>query len=194
MTRKFGVGLALMLAVAALVFTASCAKKQIKSEPAIAAGQQDTVSEVVVGEKQDMEGQRAIEEQRLQERRLRQEAKANRERAEKEEFLNENIYFQFDKSTLLPEATASLKQKAKWLLAHSSVSVIIEGHCDERGNGEYNMALGDRRAQSAKSYLVDLGVGSHRITTISYGEEKPIDLGHNERSWAKNRRAQFVIE
>ncbi len=194
MTWKFRVSLALMLIIAVFVFTASCAKKQIKSEPGIAAGQQETGTEEIVSEKQDMEGQRAIEEQRLQERHLRQEAKARRERTEKEEFLNEKIYFQFDKSTLLPEAKATLREKAKWLLAHSSVSVIIEGHCDERGTGEYNIALGDRRGRSAKSYLVNLGVGSHRMTTISYGEEKPIALGHNERAWAKNRRAQFVIE
>ncbi|MBW2265168.1 MAG: peptidoglycan-associated lipoprotein Pal, partial [Deltaproteobacteria bacterium] len=109
-------------------------------------------------------------------------------------FLNEKIYCQFDKSTLLPEAKATLREKAKWLLAHSSVSVIIEGHCDERGTSEYNIALGDRRGRSAKSYLVNLGVGSHRMTTISYGEEKPIALGHSERAWAKNRRAQLVIE
>ncbi len=193
MTRKFGFSLALILVIAAFVFTASCAKKQIKSEPGIATEQQETGTQVISG-KQDMEEQGTIEEQRLQERRLRQEAKARRERAEKEEFLNENIYFQFDKSTLLPQAKATLRQKAKWLMAHSSVSVIIEGHCDERGTGEYNMALGDRRARSAKSYLVNLGVGSHRMTTISYGEEKPIAFGHNEGSWAKNRRAQFVIE
>ena len=187
MTRKFGVSLALMLIIAAFVFTASCAKKQIKSEPGIATGQQETDTQVV-SKKQD------LEEQRLQEMRLRQEAKTRRERAEKEGFLNEKIYFPFDKSTLLPEAKATLKQKAKWLLAHSSASVTIEGHCDERGTGEYNIALGDRRARIAKSYLVNLGVGPHRMTTISYGEEMPINLGHNERAWAKNRRAQFVIE
>ena len=79
-------------------------------------------------------------------------------------------------------------------MAHPDVSVIIEGHCDERGTSEYNMALGDRRAQSAKSYLVDLGIGSRRLMTISYGEERPLDPSHNERAWAKNRRDQFVIE
>ena len=79
-------------------------------------------------------------------------------------------------------------------MANTNVSVIIEGHCDERGTNEYNMALGDRRASSAKSFLVDLGVESRRLTTISYGEEKPIDPAHNEAAWAKNRRAHFVID
>ena len=138
--------------------------------------------------------QKALEDQRLQEERLREEAVARRERAEKDAFVNELIHFEFDKSRLLPEAKAILKTKAKWLLANPTANVIIEGHCDERGTSEYNMALGDRRAHSAKNYLVDLGVPARRLTTISYGEERPIALGHNEAAWAQNRRDQFVIE
>jgi peptidoglycan-associated lipoprotein len=104
------------------------------------------------------------------------------------------IHFEFDKSRLLPEGKAVLRLKAQWLTAHPNVLVVIEGHCDERGTNEYNMALGDRRAQSAKTYLVDLGIAADRLTCISYGEERPLDPGHNEAAWAKNRRDQLVIE
>jgi peptidoglycan-associated lipoprotein len=136
----------------------------------------------------------SLEEQRLQEERLREEAKARRESAEKEEFENERIYFEFDRSTLVPESITVLKKKAKWLSANAQISITIEGHCDERGTNEYNIALGDRRAQAAKKYLIDLGVDARRMTTVSYGEERSADPGHNEAAWAKNRRDEFIVE
>jgi peptidoglycan-associated lipoprotein len=116
------------------------------------------------------------------------------EKAAIEEFPKEDIHFEFDKSSLLPEAQDDLRAKAKWLMAHPDVSAIIEGHCDERGTNEYNIALGDRRAGSAETFLVDLGIEASRLSTISYGEEKPFDPGHDEEAWAKNRRVHFVIE
>ena len=84
-------------------------------------------------------------------------------------------------------------QKAAWLRANTNVTVTIEGHCDERGTNEYNLALGDRRADSAKAFLVDLGIAASRLTTISYGEERPLCLQKNEECWSKNRRGHFVI-
>jgi len=108
-------------------------------------------------------------------------------------FESEKIYFDFDKSDLRQEAKETLKAKADWLRAHPSYSVIIEGHCDERGTNEYNLALGDRRASSAKKYLVALGISAERLTTISYGEERPADPRHNENAWAKNRRDEFKL-
>ncbi|MCX7635802.1 MAG: peptidoglycan-associated lipoprotein Pal [Syntrophales bacterium] len=104
-----------------------------------------------------------------------------------------DIHFDFDQSTLRPDARAILKEHAAWLLKNPGVSVLIEGHCDERGTNEYNLALGDRRANETMKYLVELGVAKERIKTISYGEERPLDPGHNEAAWAKNRRAHFVI-
>ena len=193
MTKKFWVGLALVLIVPGLMLATSCAKKKIESEPGVVTIEEEPVTEGVTAD-DERARRRALEEQRISEERLREQAKARRERAELEEFQNEHIYFEFDKSRLLPESKEILRNKAKWLMAHPDVSVIIEGHCDERGTSEYNMALGDRRAQSAKSYLVDLEIGSRRLMTISYGEERPLDPGHNERAWAKNRRDQFVIE
>ncbi|MBN1841830.1 MAG: peptidoglycan-associated lipoprotein Pal [Deltaproteobacteria bacterium] len=193
MTKKFWVGLALVLIVPGLMLATSCAKKKIESEPGVVTIEEEPVTEGITAD-DERARRRALEEQRIREERLREEAKTRRERAELEEFQNKHIYFEFDKSRLLPESKEILRHKAKWLMAHPDVSVIIEGHCDERGTSEYNMALGDRRAQSAKSYLVDLGIGSIRLMTISYGEERPLDPSHNERAWGKNRRDQFVIE
>ncbi|MDI9570471.1 MAG: peptidoglycan-associated lipoprotein Pal [Pseudomonadota bacterium] len=104
-----------------------------------------------------------------------------------------NIHFDFDKSSLRPGDRKILKGHAEWLLNNKDVNIIVEGHCDERGTTEYNLALGERRATETKKYLVELGVPEGRIKTISYGEERPLDPGHTEEAWAKNRRAQFVL-
>jgi peptidoglycan-associated lipoprotein len=103
------------------------------------------------------------------------------------------IYFDFDKSNIRQDQRARLEKNASFLKQNKGVKVRIEGNCDERGTGEYNMALGERRAISAKKYLVNLGVHSDRIHTISYGEEKPLLYGHDEYSWAQNRRGDFVV-
>ncbi|MFH1625296.1 MAG: peptidoglycan-associated lipoprotein Pal, partial [Pseudomonadota bacterium] len=116
-----------------------------------------------------------------------------RRAALRDEFEKTDIHFDFDKFFLTPEATEILAKKASWLLDNSDVKIEIEGHCDERGANEYNMALGERRSNSAMQYLVTAGVKSDRISTISYGEERPLDPGHNEEAWAKNRRAHFRI-
>ena len=103
------------------------------------------------------------------------------------------IYFDFDKSNLKPPAVAKLDKVAAFMSKNADANIRIEGHCDERGTSEYNLALGDRRANSAKKYLVDLGISAERLSTISYGEEKPADPGHNEAAWAKNRRDEFKL-
>jgi peptidoglycan-associated lipoprotein len=101
------------------------------------------------------------------------------------------IYFDFDKSDLRADAREGLQSNATYLKGNSSAQVTIEGSTDERGSNEYNLALGKRRADAAYKYLVDLGVESSRMTTVSYGEEKPAVEGHNELAWAKNRRDDF---
>jgi peptidoglycan-associated lipoprotein len=103
------------------------------------------------------------------------------------------IYFGFDDYTLSPEAQSTLTAMAEGLKAQKSAVIQIEGHCDERGTVEYNLALGERRAQSVKNFLSQLGVEGARLSTISYGEEKPVVQGHTEDAWAKNRRAEFVV-
>jgi len=103
------------------------------------------------------------------------------------------IYFDYDQSTLTDSAKAKLDRKIRILNANPTLAVEIEGHTDERGSAEYNMALGQRRAASVKRYLVQHGIADSRITIISYGEERPVAPGHDEDSWKQNRRAEFVI-
>ena len=110
-----------------------------------------------------------------------------------QEFQNQDLYFDFDKYDLRTDARTTLDRKASFLNQNSSVRVQVEGHCDERGTNEYNMALGERRANAAKQYLTTAGISAGRLSTISYGEERPLDPGHTETAWARNRRAHFVI-
>jgi peptidoglycan-associated lipoprotein len=102
------------------------------------------------------------------------------------------VYFDFDSGKFRPSEVAKLEAVAAALKGNSN-KLVIEGHCDERGTAEYNRALGERRAQVAREKLVALGVGAGRITTISYGKDKPADPGHDETAWAKNRRCEFVV-
>jgi peptidoglycan-associated lipoprotein len=104
-----------------------------------------------------------------------------------------DIHFAFDRYDLSARAREVLAQNAEFVLKFPEAKIQIEGHCDERGTSEYNLALGERRAMSARRYLVSLGVPADRLSTISYGEELPVDPRHNEGAWAKNRRAHFVI-
>ncbi|RMG19461.1 MAG: peptidoglycan-associated lipoprotein Pal [Deltaproteobacteria bacterium] len=104
----------------------------------------------------------------------------------------ETVYFDFDSSDLTPEARSILQSNAECLNALGQ-NVVLEGHCDERGTEEYNLQLGERRANAVKKYLVSLGVDPSRIKTVSYGEERPADPGHDEAAWARNRRVEFVL-
>jgi peptidoglycan-associated lipoprotein len=104
-----------------------------------------------------------------------------------------DIHFEFDKYDIQPKAADILKENCSLLRKYPVMKFQIEGHCDERGTGEYNLALGERRANSAKKYLISLGIEPTRISSISYGEERPLDPDHNEEAWTKNRRAHIVI-
>jgi peptidoglycan-associated lipoprotein len=106
-------------------------------------------------------------------------------------FVLQNVYFDFDKYDLTAEALQTLADNARVLKAYPDARIVIEGHCDERGTVEYNLALGDKRAKAAKDYLVSLGVDASQVSTISYGKEQPVDSGHSETAWARNRRAEF---
>ena len=105
-----------------------------------------------------------------------------------------DIHFDFDKSFIREDAKPVLSGVADHLKKNKGMRLLIEGHCDERGTSEYNMALGDRRAESARAYLASLGVPASAISTVSFGKEKPLDPGHNEAAWAKNRRDHFVVK
>jgi len=105
-----------------------------------------------------------------------------------------DIHFDFDKYNIRPGDAKILDKNADWLKSHADQLVLIEGHCDERGTNEYNLALGERRAKSAMNHLVSQGVQASRITIISYGKERPTCTEHNERCWSKNRRAHFLVK
>ncbi|MEZ0244543.1 MAG: peptidoglycan-associated lipoprotein Pal [Sphingomonas sp.] len=111
----------------------------------------------------------------------------------KREVTSDTIHFALDQYDIDPEARSILDSQARWLVSHPNTRITIEGHCDERGTREYNLALGDRRANAAKNYLAARGVSPSRITTISYGKERPVALGSDEQSWAANRRAVTIV-
>lgn len=104
----------------------------------------------------------------------------------------QTIFFEFDSYALTPSAQDTLRKLAQSLKAQNTVRIQVEGHADERGSNEYNMALGEKRAQSVKDFLLTEGVTAENLSTISYGEEKPVAFGHDEDAWAKNRRSEFV--
>ena len=109
------------------------------------------------------------------------------------ETLGDTVHFAFDQYDIDPEARRILDSQAQWLRAHPNTRITIEGHCDERGTREYNLALGDRRANAAKNYLASAGISPSRINTVSFGKERPIALGSDDQSWAANRRAVTVV-
>jgi peptidoglycan-associated lipoprotein len=151
--------------------------------------------------------ERALREQALRDKAAKEAAeKAAKEAADKakkeaaakkaailKELQIPDIYFDFDQYNLKPLAQTTLKNGAPAYLKYKDYKLVVEGHCDERGTVEYNLALGQKRADEAAKYLVDLGIEKNRVKTISYGKEMPVDKGHDEAAWSKNRRAHFVI-
>jgi peptidoglycan-associated lipoprotein len=107
--------------------------------------------------------------------------------------VGDRVFFEYDKSVVAAAAEKTLKRQAAWMKQYPTVSITVEGHCDERGTREYNLALGERRATAVKNFLVALGVSSNRIATISYGKERPDALGHNKAAWAQNRRGVTTV-
>ncbi len=107
--------------------------------------------------------------------------------------VTDRVFFGYDSAVLDSSAQSTLERQANWLRSNQGVGVVVEGHCDERGTREYNLALGERRAAAAKSYLVSLGIPASRISTVSYGKERPAVLGSNDSAWAQNRRAVTVL-
>jgi peptidoglycan-associated lipoprotein len=194
-----------------LLFTVSCAKKVVQSEPVAeeapaavvvekpAADEADLAAQEQVAQEEaarqwEMQAEQDLRQAQMAEQAAKDEETERANMAAMQMFINEDVYFDFDSSAIGDVAKDALSRKAEWLRMVPDASVIIEGHCDERGTSAYNIALGDRRAESAKAFLLDLGIDSSQLSTISYGEERPVDTGKNEESWAKNRRAHFVVE
>ncbi len=134
----------------------------------------------------------AKEEQKAEPMKEEGKAEETQERAAAASAGLQPIHFDFDKSFVRDDARAVMKANAEWLKANPKVKIRIEGNCDERGTKEYNQALGQRRATSAKKYLTDMGISAKRISLISYGKEKPVCAEHDEDCWQKNRRDDFV--
>lgn len=173
-TRKI-----LALAIVAIVAATACSRKT----PPETEDRDRTEPPPVV--QNDTDADAEAERRRAEER-----ARIERERAMAR--LQEMIHFEFDRSALSSTARDILSDKAEILRSHPEVRLRIEGHADERGTVEYNLALGERRADAARAYLIDLGIDPDRLSTVSYGEERPLVPESNEAAWAQNRRDEFV--
>ncbi len=178
-----------------------CAKKEVKTEAPV---QQSAEDEQLKALKAKEEAEAAKKKVRIREEEVAvkepgkdlsalEKEKSLAWKKEKEAFEMEDLYFDYDQYVLTTKARDLLQKKVEWLKRNSQAKVQVEGHCDDRGSTEYNLALGDRRADSVKQYLVSLGISTDRISTISYGKEKPLDPGQTEEAWARNRRAHFVV-
>jgi peptidoglycan-associated lipoprotein len=208
-----GVGLIALVLCFSVAFLTGCAKKATLKEGAVVTQEQKAVVQTSAVAADDAAArEKALQEQALRDKEAADKAareaadKAAREAADKakketaagaaailKELQIADINFDYDKYNLKPEAQEILKKGAPAYLKYRDYKLVVEGHCDERGTAEYNLALGEKRATETAKYLSDLGIEKERIKTISYGKEMPLDKGHDEAAWAKNRRAHFVI-
>jgi peptidoglycan-associated lipoprotein len=209
---KKSIGILILILCLGLILT-GCPKKTVKTqEPTIKTAEEVTTEKERAAK---IEEEHEAKEAREKEARIKEEEakRVQEEKAQEKEFekglvakkepgiegevlessMLKDIHFDFDKYNIRPEDAEILNDNSALLMKYPSVKIQIEGHCDERGTVEYNLALGERRANSTKNYLVSLGISPDRIATISYGEERPLDPGHNEEAWAKNRRAHTII-
>lgn len=186
MRVKWMVVLGMMLALV-LAFGAGCAKKPVDST-GISAEEAARLAE-----EERLREEARLREQQLAEERLARERQQARLAELTQQLTATMIHFDFDSFALRPEARTVLQRKAELLKDNPDVKLLIEGHCDERGTAEYNLALGERRARAAYEFLVLLGVSPNRLQIVSYGKERPLDPASNETAWALNRRAQFKL-
>jgi peptidoglycan-associated lipoprotein len=196
MKKKLWMVLIVLIVMPALIMTTGCSKKQVQPDVSLIgtdADQYDAARQRAMAEEEEAR-RKALEERRLMEEQGLMEEKSREDMLQRQQYMEEDIFFDFDQSVIRPDAQDVLRKKAEFLRENSGSSVIIEGHCDERGTAEYNLALGERRALSAKAFLMNMGISSSRLSTISYGEERPVDPGSNEEAWARNRRAHFVLQ
>lgn len=179
MIRKSVNVFSVILFALSLLWFSSCTQRMVKDEEEGIAGVEET---------KGLEGEGVTEEELEEARRKVDELR------KKGGIKLSNVYFAFDDFSLSEQAKKTLVENAAWMINSPKKKISVEGHCDERGTEEYNIALGERRANSAKRYLINLGVKTSQLSTISYGEEMSADPGHNEAAWAKNRRDKFVIK
>jgi len=193
MKKRHVIMLALFLIVPGLLFTASCSKKTVRDDVSGVSSMQD--DQAMQAERDRRARERAGEQDRLREDQLsqqREEAMRREREMAAREFTGNAIYFEFDSSVLTPEAQSILREKVAFMKEFGRESARLEGNCDNRGTEEYNLALGERRARTAKMFMVNLGIAPRRLMTISYGEEHA--AGMDEYGWAKDRRVDFVLK
>ena len=201
MKRSLVIAALVVFAFSSIFLLSSCAKKQVITEEkemkAPAKVEEEKPVEAAKEEAVPKEEAKIERLKELEAAKKEEPAKIDEEKAWMErraaKFEAESIYFDFDKSFIKLEYRPILNEKAAFLKDYPEMRVRIEGNCDERGTNEYNLALGERRANSAKNFLVSWGIAADRIEIISYGEERPRGLGHNEDSWSQNRRDDFVL-
>jgi len=189
MPNKLMCALRTLFILACLFMLVACAQKNVTSDTTTTQSAEEAARAAELARQQALERQRALEVQQIQ-----QEAARREQMAARNIFLYEDIYFEFNRAELLPEAQDVISRKALWLFDNPEVDVIIEGHCDERGSNEFNMLLGEKRAGSVKTFLIGLGIDRERLLAVSFGKELPVDPGHNEEAWSKNRRVHFRIK
>jgi len=189
--RKELLGFFVVLSCVTLL-AAGCAKKElVKGEGETPSATSTKSSEP--GTSAQAPSKSPVKDEKVQEQNIKEApAAATEEATSAQQAEMEKIYFDYDSFVLSNPSRATLSKNAGFL-KNNSLKVRIEGNCDERGSDEYNLALGEKRAKAAMSYLVTLGISAERLTIISYGKEKPADPGHDEAAWAKNRRDEFVL-
>jgi len=181
------IGIMMLIFCVSLVFMTGCTKKAVSKDEGLVTGEKKAApAEVKPAIKPSPQESRELA--------LRRDADTAVEKEKEQKVGFEDIGFTYDKAVIEPAAREIMKKHAAWLLKNKNYTLVIEGHCDERGTVEYNLALGQRRADAAMKYLVDLGVNRADVATISYGKERPLDPGQNEEAWAKNRRANFTVK
>jgi len=198
-TKHTGLGWLLALLILSGLFLLACGKKEIKTDglTGVPGGEEVKEDDAEKAKKRARIREQELTEEQLREKALREKALAEEEarrQAMASGFENEDVFFEFDQFVLSDSAKAVLNKKAKWLKDHPNAKALIEGHCDERGSTEYNLALGQKRAEAAMQFILALGIDPSRVSTISFGKERLADPGHNEAAWAKNRRAHFILK
>lgn len=191
MRKKWITGLSVLTVLCfTLLLMSACAKKQVQVSPTTPTDVSRGEGTEGIGADSDVEMADADE---IRRKRLEELQSQESGMVSPEDIFSEKIYFEYDRSDLSVEAREILKKIAAALSENPSYSIDIAGHCDERGTIEYNLALGERRARSAKKFLMALGISGDNISTVSYGEERPVDPQSTEEAWAKNRRDEFTL-
>ena len=184
MRKKLWIYLAIMLVIPGLLFLGACSRGQV-------TGEEEPEAEVEAPT--EVPGSPTTTEATSEQPAAEEPEDTSGIMISRDMFLRDYVHFAFDKYNLDDQAQSVLRRKARFLQDNPDIYITIEGHCDDRGTNEYNLALGDRRAESTRSFLLDMGVEAYRMSTVSYGEERPLCDERDEECWATNRRSAFSI-